>query len=321
VEVADGVHRIETALGERINCLYVFTGSQAAAVFDTGVATTVRAALLGYLETIGYDPHRIRYVVNSHCDWDHTGGNGVVTELAPRALLMCHELDRPMVEDVQHLINARYGEFRDDHGVDEPAATKKLIHESARLVPVDVSLRGGERLHLGDGWHVEVLHTPGHSRGHLSIYDPRSRALAIGDATLGTAVPFADGSPAFPPTYRYVDSYVETIELFEAMTAGALLTSHYPVYEGDQVGEFLALSRAYVDRIDAELRGLLADRPGTMRELIEQLGPGLGTWPAVAHEYLVHPFAGHLERLERDGRVRRTRASGARVGYRWTGHG
>lgn len=319
MEVAQGVHRIETPLGDRVNCLYLFTGSDNALLFDTAIDPTVREALPAYLDTIGYDPGCIRFVVNSHCDWDHTGGNGAVAEIAPDAVLMCHELDRPRIEDLDLLIDRRYGEFRDGHGIDEPEETKAFIHENARLVPVDVGLRGGEQLHLGDDWHVEVLHTPGHSWGHLSIHDPRSHTVAIGDATLWNAVLFADGRPAFPPTYRYLDTYVATIHRFQGMEIDQLLTSHYPVYAGTQVGEFLAESRAYVDRVDAALREALRDEPLTMRGLIQELGDDLGQWPEEAHEYLVHPFGGHLERFEQYGDVEVTRGNDRHVIYRWSG--
>jgi glyoxylase-like metal-dependent hydrolase (beta-lactamase superfamily II) len=318
VEVARDVHRIETPLGERINCLYLLAGAEAGLLFDTGIDPTVREALPAYLDDIGFDPARIRFVVNSHCDWDHTGGNGAVRELAPNALLMCHELDRPRIEDLDRLIDERYGEFRDDHGIDEPDETKAFIHDNARVVPIDVGLRGGEVLHLGDGWRVEVMHTPGHSWGHVSIHDPRSRSVAIGDATLWNAVLFADGSPAFPPTYRYVDTYLATIHRFQGMELDRVLTSHYPVYAGDQVGEFLAESRAYVDRVDAALSAALRDTPRTMRELTEELGDDLGAWPKEAHEYLVHPFGGHLERFEQHGDVERERGDG-HVVHRWVG--
>lgn len=316
MQIADGVHRFETRLGERINCVYVFAGSERSLLFDTTVAPVVEADLIPQLHNAGLDPAAIRYVVNSHCDWDHTGGNGVIRRLLADAVLMCHELDRPMVESAHALITRRYGEFSEEHGIDESDEGKALIGEMAQLVPIDVGLRGGERFHLGSGWHVDVLHTPGHSWGHLSVYDPRSGSLAIGDATLGHAVLLADGSPAFPPTYRYVDSYLSTIHRFEGMRVDHLLTSHYPVYSGGAVGDFLADSAAYAARVDEALLDAIGDAgPVTMRALTEQLGPSLGEWPRSADEYLVHPFGGHLERMEQFGKVRRVPHADGRVAY------
>ena len=248
MEVADGIHRIETPLGDRVNCVYLFLGTRSALLFDTAIGPAVASHVAPYLAKAGVEPARIRYVVNSHCDWDHHGGNGAVRDLAPAAVLCCHELDRPLVEDADLLFARRYDELATD-GITEPAATRRFVAANTRQVPMDLGLSGGERFCLGSGWAVDLLHTPGHSRGHVSIYDPRSRTAVVGDAVLGDAVLLADGSPASPPTYRYVDTYLATVHLLQAIGLDLLLTAHYPVYAGPDAAEFLAETRAFADRV------------------------------------------------------------------------
>jgi len=318
MEIADGIHRIPTPLGDRVNCVYLFAGTRSALLFDTAIGPTVTSHVAPYLAGAGVEPGRIRYVVNSHCDWDHHGGNGVVRDLAPAALLCCHELDRPLVEDTDLLFARRYDELAAD-GITEPAETRALVAASTRPVPLDLGLSGGERFCLGSGWAVDLLHTPGHSRGHVSVYDPRSRTAVVGDAVLGDAVLFADGRPAFPPTYRYVDTYLATVHRWQAIAPNRLLTAHYPVYSGPDVAEFLGETRAFVDRAEAALREELATAaaPVTMTALTGRLGPRLGRWPGEAHQFLSQPLLGHLERLERYGLVHRSRADG-RTAYAWT---
>jgi glyoxylase-like metal-dependent hydrolase (beta-lactamase superfamily II) len=317
VEVAEGIYRIETPLGGRVNCVYLFVGTRCVLLFDTAVGPVVASHVEPYLAGVGVEPARVRYVVNSHCDWDHHGGNGAVRDLAPAAVFCCHELDRPLVEDAALLFACRYDELAAD-GIAEPAATRRFVAASTRQVPVDLGLCGGERFCLGSGWAVDLLHTPGHSRGHVSIYDPRSHTLVVGDAVLGNAVLLADGSPAFPPTYRYLDTYLATVQRLQAIGPGQLLTAHYPVYRGLDAAEFLGEARAFADRAEAALRRELAGAPEpvTMRVLTEQLGPLLGKWPAGANQFLSQPLLGHLERLERYGLVGRSRAGG-RTAYAW----
>jgi glyoxylase-like metal-dependent hydrolase (beta-lactamase superfamily II) len=320
MEIADGIHRIETPLGDRVNCVYLFAGTRCALLFDTAIGPAVTSHVEPYLTRAGVEPARIRYVVNSHCDWDHHGGNGAVRDLAPAAVLCCHELDRPLVEDADLLFARRYDELAAD-GITEPAATRRFVAAHTRQVPMDLGLSGGERFCLGSGWAVDLLHTPGHSRGHVSIHDPRSHTLVVGDAVLGNAVLLADGSPAFPPTYRYVDTYLATVQRLQAIGPGLLLTAHYPVYRGPDAAEFLGETRAFTDRVEAVLRRELAAaaEPVTMAALTERLGPPLGQWPGEANQFLSQPLLGHLERLERYGLVHRSRGAGGRTAYAWTG--
>jgi glyoxylase-like metal-dependent hydrolase (beta-lactamase superfamily II) len=317
MEIAEGIHRIETPLGERVNCAYLFTGTRAALLFDTAIAPAVTAHVVPYLNRTGVDPAQIRYVINSHCDWDHHGGNGALRDLAPAAALCCHELDRPLIEDVDLLFASRYDELAAD-GIAEPAQTRLFVAASTRQVPMDIGLSGGERFCLGSGWSVDLLHTPGHSRGHVSIYDPRSRSAIVGDAVLGNAVVLADGRPAFPPTYRYLDTYLATIQRLQGIAPGRLLTAHYPVLSGPEVAEFLGETRAFTDRVEAALRKELVAGPLTMLALTKRLGPLLGHWPAEASQFLSQPLLGHLERLERYRLVSRSLEDG-RTAFVWQG--
>jgi glyoxylase-like metal-dependent hydrolase (beta-lactamase superfamily II) len=317
MEVADGIHRIETPLGERVNCVYLFAGTRSALLFDTAIGPAVASHVAPYLAGVGVEPGRVRYVVNSHCDWDHHGGNGAVRDLLPAAVLCCHELDRPQIEDADLLFASRYDELAAD-GITEPAQTRPFVAANTRQVPMDVGLSGGERFCLGSGWEVELLHTPGHSRGHVTVYDPRSRTAVVGDAVLGSAVLLADGSPAFPPTYRHVDTYLATTQRLQGMGLEHLLTAHYPVYTGPGAAEFLGETRAFADRVEAALRAELAAGPATMSALSERLGPRLGRWPREADQFLSQPLLGHLERLEQFGLVRRGQQDG-RTAYAWAG--
>lgn len=312
MEVAQGIHRVTSPLGDRFVCLYLLTGDEGALLVDTGIDETPRAHLLPYLDQIGLEPGRIRYVLNSHADYDHTAGNGSMRELAPGARFLCHALDLPMVEDMERILRERYDELGPEHGFYESESAKATMRATSRTTPMDIALQGGESIRLGTSWRVEVWHTPGHSRGHVTVYDPRSRSLIICDAALYHAVLRADGSPAFPPTYRYVDTYEATLQRLQAAQAEWLLTSHYPVYDRVSAQEFLAESRAFVARVDQALEAALsaAQGPRTLRQLVEELGPQLGAWPEAANPALSQPLIGHLERWLAAGRVRKESQDG-----------
>lgn len=318
-EVAPGIHRIETTLGERVVCTYALIGDVHVLLYDTGMIQTPATVVQPYLSSLGLPIDRIDYALVSHADLDHSGGTANLRQLAPDITLMCHVADRHLIEDVDLLIDRRYGQFAADHGIDDPPTVKAELRNMAAHVPVDLGLSGGEKLRLGRDWEVLLLHTPGHSSGSMSIYDPRSRSALISDAVLSTGLITEDGRPAFPPTYRFVDAYLGSIQMLSALEIDFLLTGHYPVMSGRAARDFLAESRSYVDRVDFTLRQELvqAKRALSTKELIGSLRPRLGTWPPeAADSALAFPLVGHLEQLESMGAVETSRIQGA-INWRW----
>jgi glyoxylase-like metal-dependent hydrolase (beta-lactamase superfamily II) len=318
MEVAPDIHRIQSPLGDRFVCIYLLHGSEADLLIDTGLDSTPGEYLLPYLNQIGSSPERLRYVINSHSDFDHIAGNGAVRDMAPQARFLCHRLDQAMVEDLELIIRNRYDEMLEDHGIGETEESRQYMRSQTRVTPMDMTLSGGETIYLGDGWTVDVWHTPGHSRGHLTVYDSRSDSAIICDAALYNAVLRADGEQAFPPTYRYVETYAATIARLQQTAADLLLTSHYPVYRGDEAAAFLAESKVYVERVDDALRQALqrAGSGRTMGQLIEELAPQLGVWPASSNGALSQPLQGHLERLVAYGLVE-IQSDGKLKSFRW----
>jgi glyoxylase-like metal-dependent hydrolase (beta-lactamase superfamily II) len=305
MEVAPSIHRFEIPLGERFVCVALVDGSEGCLLLDTGLRGSVADVVVPAMREIGLGPEALATVVSSHADFDHVGGNAEISAVAPKAEIVCHRLDRRQIESVDALIAERYGEFIGEHGQAADLAVDDWIRDVTGTAPVARTVEGGEVIDIG-GVALHVLHVPGHSKGHLALYEPRSRCALISDAVLGNALPTAEGEPAFPPTYRYVEEYVSTIERLRGLDIDILVTGHYPVKVGAQVAEFLDESAAFTRRFDGALDGALkATDSRTTQELIAELSPQLGEWPEEASGFLVYPLVGHLERLERVGRVSR----------------
>lgn len=318
MKIAAGIHRIEIPLGERIVCVYLVEDAGRALLIDAGLKGMPESHIGPYLNSIGLSWGSVKYVLTSHVDFDHTGGNEDVRRLAPDALFLAHHADAAMIEDVERMIEGRYACYAADHAIDEPETTKNVIRENARHTHVDVRLVGGEYLQISDQLGVELWHTPGHSLGHMSVWEPNSRSLIIADAALGVAVPTADGSPAFPPTYCLPAEYRSTINRLARAQAEHLLTSHYQLFNRNEMGKFLASSLCYVDRVEKRMLAALAHHPNglTLKEMIRETWHDLGEWPDGG--YLSWPMAGHLREFELMGLVRKTRDHES-YRYQWTG--
>ncbi len=92
---------------------------------------------------------------------------------------------------------------------------------------------------------MEAVHTPGHTWGHLAIFDPRSRTMISGEATMWTAILDDEWQPAMPPTYCYVDTYLATQDRLLAMEIDLLASAHWPLQQGPAVAEYVSESRNY----------------------------------------------------------------------------
>jgi glyoxylase-like metal-dependent hydrolase (beta-lactamase superfamily II) len=297
--VTPGLHRIVCPIGPRFVALYVIVGDKHTLLVDTGFDDSIRSHLVNYFKENNLSIDAIKYVINTHSDYDHTGGNKAVRELIPNALICAGERDRKMIENLDSMFYDRYNEFELEHGFAESKEAKDFMMSVAFETNLDIGFAGNERIDLG-GRFVEILHTPGHSWGHISVLDEHSRSLIIGDAVLGNSVLLADGQPAFPPTYRFVEAYRSTIRLLKGYKPSELLTSHYPRYSNQAAIDFLDTSLNYTDLVEQICLETIADskRPLSMMELIEISHSRLGPWPAPAYKYLAYPILGHLEVLE-----------------------
>lgn len=310
VQIALGVHRILLPLGNRVSATYLFVGSERSVLLDTGCAGDIGTFVIPALGQLGVTRESVEVVVVSHCDVDHSGGIADVHRYLPQASVVAHRLDADAMESLEPFESERSRSFRSVYGFDEDPDAVAWTRSVAGFGPVNRRLDGDEEIDLGDRI-IHVLHVPGHSLGHLAVHDPSVGVLAISDAILGDAVPLADGSPAFPPTYRFERSYLATIERVRALAPSLLATAHYGVFEGGAVEGFLDTSRDFARDLRSAVRGAVAAVPGGLRlvDLVAELNTTIGSWPREGTSTaLAFPVVAHIEALVEDGELRLTPA-------------
>lgn len=108
----------------------------------------------------------VRYVLNTHCHFDHMGANADVLA-ATGALLALHAADLPILQ-------ARGGATW--FGVPVKASP-----------PPDVELVDGQTLEVGT-LRLQVMHTPGHSPGSVTFYLQEEAAAFDGDVLFAMGI-------------------------------------------------------------------------------------------------------------------------------------
>jgi hydroxyacylglutathione hydrolase len=102
---------------------------------------------------------KIKYVLNTHAHFDHTDANGAIVK-ATGAVLALHAADRPLLAD------------------SGGAAMFGLDADPSPLPELD--LHDGDELAIGQV-RLHVLHTPGHTPGHVSFYEAKEGVVFDGD--------------------------------------------------------------------------------------------------------------------------------------------
>ncbi len=302
MELYPGAYQVQSLYGGRNLFQYLFVGDNVVLV-DAGIAETPEQVIFPYLDRLHLAPSRLTLAITTHADLDHQGGNDAIKRLAPQALLGCGEADRELIEDPRALYDRRYNFLKKDHGVgfqDEP------IPDAGRPRRMDLTYSGGERVRLRDDWSLQVLHVPGHSRGHLALYDARHRAAFVGDAIHGRGCPKASGGMAIPVTYYFVDIYLSTLRYFESLSIDVLYSGHWAIMRGEEIRDFIADSRRTVEVIDRAILAALERAAAglTLKELIRVAADAVGEWPDEGLDLAMFPLKGHLDRLQERHQVR-----------------
>ncbi len=284
MEILPGIHRIESDLGERFMCQYLLAGEDRKILVDTGLAGTPEEVIVPYLESIGLSVEDLDEVLISHADVDHCGGNHALKEMAPSVRFMCGEADRAWVESTDLALADLY-RWSDPYGFGpDEDSVEWLRTELGDDAPVDTGLRGGETLRLGPDWRIEVMHLPGHTPGHLGIWDERSGAAIIIDAALERGIYDRDGSLLQPPRYFDAVTYRSTIRKLRAIGPEHLLTAHYPPMRRKEAAEFLDRSLEFTDRVEEVVLEELGRGVTDLSELTRIADERLGPYPAFAIE-------------------------------------
>ena len=171
---------------DRFVFAYLIFGDQICLI-DSGVAGA-EAIILEYIKRAGRDPREIAWIVFTHSHADHIGG-GCALKKQTGCKIFAHIDARPWIENVDRQYAERpIGNFYD------------LVGGS---VEIDSELKDRDLVDLGDGKTLEIFHTPGHSKGSISLLYNIDRALFSGDA-----VP----RPGTVPIYEDVATSIQSIK-------------------------------------------------------------------------------------------------------------
>ena len=290
-----------------VNC-YVLLDDPLTVVDPGMIWADSTAQLDAALQAAGRSIGEIDQILVTHGHPDHFGAAGWLADVADASVL-CGRAELPklsglverasMVDVIRRLgipddMRAMFQSFYE--GVRD--LTSPIANDRLRLLDDgDILLAGGR------DWQVHV--TPGHSVGHVSLYDPDARVLLSGDHLLACITP----NPVLEPDSESPDGrrrslveYLASLDRFVRIDPLLVLPGHGPRFR-----DVPTLTRSMRHHHDSRADEILAlvDRLGdaTPYELSGEMFPNIEDFAVMLG---VSEVLGHLDLLEDDGRIVRT---------------
>lgn len=261
------------------------------------------------LDGLGVPFNAIHTLILSHGHGDHGGQARRVADLSG-ARIACHTQEARFIgypngsdADRQQFSTWLQEQGYPQEDIDdllETAATNERGDRRDIFLEPDLPLSGGEVFAVGR-YHFEALWIPGHTPGHLCLYDRQRRVLLTGDHILEIVTPNVGLHPLLPE--NPLPGYLASLRQLASEDVGVVLPGH-----GPRIADLPARTAEIASRHDgrrSQLLALLSPTPQSAYELAVQVWakPGRRNWSAL-HPHLrrnaVGMLAAHLDLLSED---------------------
>ena len=244
VRLGEDIWRLRL-LGDFVNGYALRDPDGQVTLVDTGLSRSAPAVARA-LRAIRVAPQQVTRVLVSHVHYDHVGALAEVVRRTGAAVSV-HEADAGFLaaghgppRDPSSLLARLMGRFTDETSQEfEPVGTEHRLAD-------------GDVLDVAGG--LRVLHTPGHSPGHVSFLHEPSRTLITGDALFHPAGWLRWSLKPFCTDFRLSQ---QTAQRFAELDYGTAAFMHGP--------QIASRAKQRVDAFLATWDGLGADGPAGQR--------------------------------------------------------
>lgn len=318
--VAEGIGRLALPLGIHgvpTVSAYLLHGDDGDTLIDCGIAVSAddapldadgTAVLSSALAAAGSSVDRLQRLVVTHAHIDHFGLAGELIRRSGGELWMHRrtELDLAKYADPEEAIDRRTLMLA-DHGLYGPelSETAEGLRDWLPVMPSigrpSTFLEGGESFTVSSRtW--QVVHTPGHSPGHICLWNAAERLLCSGDHLLQIVSPPVTFERGFDPDP--MGAYLESLDRVRALEPELTLPGHgAPFADGARRAETIANGKR---RRLQQVRELVAARARTVPELLVDLF-GKVSFTGSQRHFLLAEILAYLAYHEVRGTAVRTR--------------
>jgi len=237
------------------------------------------------------DKGPVDYLITSHAHEDHLAFN----YLFPVSRFCVHPFDAPHFENVESLIDS-YGDMPQE----EREKWRGFLENDCHYTPrrPDLLINDGMVVDFGEV-KMEVIHTPGHTKGHCAFYFIEQRILFTADLDLTKAGPY------YGDRTSDIEETIHSLERLKTVEAEIYLTAHGKgILEGDpeHINRYLEV----IFLREEKLMDLLSKGAKTLDQIVQEgiiygnKSP-IGPWDLTLSERTM--ILKHLSRLTNMNRV------------------
>ncbi|MDR3295061.1 MAG: MBL fold metallo-hydrolase [Clostridiales Family XIII bacterium] len=150
-------------------------------LIDTGFPGQI-SDFVSAIQHAGFSPEKLTHIVLTHQDIDHIGCAAELLKIAPNAIVLAHEDEAQYIDGNKTPLKlAKLLDNYNNLTAEQKAASAQMKAGYAKCkVSIEKTLTDKEILPVCGG--IEVIHTPGHTPGHVSLFLCESGILVSGDA-------------------------------------------------------------------------------------------------------------------------------------------
>ncbi len=200
MEVIKGIHQFNG-----VSNSYIVSNNEILLI-DTGMPGK-SSEIIDYIKNeLNRDPKDIKTIVVTHHHFDHTGSLDKLKEITG-AKVAIHSEDADYISGKRTQPGSLF--------MIPVVMFMKIIYRS-RPVKADILLKDGDQ--IGD---YRVIHTPGHTSGSISLYNPKNRVLFVGDNLM-----CSKNKIEGPRVLHEQEKYKKSIEKLTNLDVDIILTGH-----------------------------------------------------------------------------------------------
>lgn len=206
---------------------FLIKGEDQLVLIDTGTAGKGKE-ILEAIDLAGLDSNRLKHIIISHLHKDHTGSLAELKKLTG-ATVYAHESEASDMEE-GIVIRSYTPSPEFPANILVPLLAGKGKNERQAGCKVDVRLKGDEFLEIAGG--IQIVATPGHTKGHICCLLTEEKILLAGDVGSGGK------KPGYPLLFEDMETGFNSLKALGSMDFNAAYFCHGRTIENQASHKF-----------------------------------------------------------------------------------